>query len=650
MTGRWFSLVVALCVFCVWAVGCDGETGPQGEAGAKGDSGEQGEPGAPGENGEDGEDGEPGGPGEPGAPGEDGEDGAPGQDGVDGVDGMDGMDGIGKAADEPMTEEEMEDFEQNNAACLACHASMTPHMIEDYSMSKMAKAGVGCEDCHALNQDSEVVGEGHRLMPSPETCGACHPNQYKGHRSNRHSISFIRQLECGRYDDFPKEFQVGSGYHFTEDDVMQLEELMNTGSQGAIGQGSVTSMQTCGGCHAVENKCDACHGRHRFSPHQAREPLSCGTCHMGPDHPQVEMYETSRHGVRFSVFGDTKTTPTCVDCHMPYNTQMLGKKTAEDGTEYTDHDLSMGLAFGPVGGGTIHKSFVMDEDTGRVKFKARDDDALYQELWLDRADNALYDAPDGGEVAYENLFEMGMADASGNGKQDYVVVQTADSADDLLANRDFMRTQVCGQCHSNNMADENLLIADLIHENAKIILAEGFDIVKALALVGYMTVDTDGKTPNPETGTTGTYGANMKTRNLTELEKMYFTAMKYASVMTWKGAYHQNPDYTHWLGYNALVMELGSMGDEATDTVLNFIWINDDVYPGATGDLYVDQIFQGVVYETGSLVNTYDKYPGPDDPGADQPIDVDMDGEPEFLPVPGEPGTFMFGETQVMFH
>ena len=107
--------------------------------------------------------------------------------------------------------------------------------------------------------------------------------------------------------------------------------------------------------------------------------------------------------------------------------------------------LSMGLAFGPVGGGTVHKSFVMDEDTGRVKFTARDGDAIYDELWLERADGALYDAPVDGEVAYENLFAMGMADASGNGKQDYAVVQVADTAEDLLANRDFMRQEVCGQ-------------------------------------------------------------------------------------------------------------------------------------------------------------------------------------------------------------
>ncbi|MHC4819704.1 MAG: multiheme c-type cytochrome, partial [Planctomycetota bacterium] len=46
-----------------------------------------------------------------------------------------------------------------------------------------------------------------------------------------------------------------------------------------------------------EGSCTACHSRHAFSAAQARHPDNCGKCHMGPDHPQKEIYEESKHGI-----------------------------------------------------------------------------------------------------------------------------------------------------------------------------------------------------------------------------------------------------------------------------------------------------------------------------------------------------------------
>jgi len=45
--------------------------------------------------------------------------------------------------------------------------------------------------------------------------------------------------------------------------------------------------------------CSACHSRHKFSVEQARNPENCGKCHMGPDHPQEEIYYESKHGIAF---------------------------------------------------------------------------------------------------------------------------------------------------------------------------------------------------------------------------------------------------------------------------------------------------------------------------------------------------------------
>ncbi|HDN69328.1 MAG TPA: hypothetical protein ENG26_01975, partial [Gammaproteobacteria bacterium] len=76
--------------------------------------------------------------------------------------------------------------------------------------------------------------------------------------------------------------------------------------------------------------CNACHARHDFSRRQARQPETCGKCHLGPDHPQKEIYEESKHGIayftnidrmnltgdRWVVGQDYFAAPTCATCHL----------------------------------------------------------------------------------------------------------------------------------------------------------------------------------------------------------------------------------------------------------------------------------------------------------------------------------------------
>ena len=62
----------------------------------------------------------------------------------------------------------------------------------------------------------------------------------------------------------------------------------------------------CEQCHSVGKpnadgsigNCTACHTRHTSSVAVAREPRTCGQCHMGPDHSQIEIYEESKHCLR----------------------------------------------------------------------------------------------------------------------------------------------------------------------------------------------------------------------------------------------------------------------------------------------------------------------------------------------------------------
>jgi hydroxylamine dehydrogenase len=48
-----------------------------------------------------------------------------------------------------------------------------------------------------------------------------------------------------------------------------------------------------------KGSCSVCHSRHTFSLAIARQPESCGYCHLGPDHPQAEIYDESKHGVTY---------------------------------------------------------------------------------------------------------------------------------------------------------------------------------------------------------------------------------------------------------------------------------------------------------------------------------------------------------------
>ena len=54
-----------------------------------------------------------------------------------------------------------------------------------------------------------------------------------------------------------------------------------------------------------KGSCTSCHTRHRFSVAEARMPEACDQCHLGPDHPNIEIYENSKHGHVYKTEGHT---------------------------------------------------------------------------------------------------------------------------------------------------------------------------------------------------------------------------------------------------------------------------------------------------------------------------------------------------------
>lgn len=320
---------------------------------------------------------------------------------------------------------------------------------------------------------------GHNPIPTPETCATCHPNQYRGHQSNRHAIGYQRGFEAGRLDDLPP----------------------CAVDQPAEGRG----VATCDQCHNVEYRCDSCHSRHGFKSSLARDPKACATCHMGPDHPQYEVYSSSKHGIIFDTEGDNGVAPGCVDCHMPL------KKVAADGTPYTDHDLSFGIAFGPVGARDKHYSF---RRNGQLPYVL--------------VNNTLQPNPDFDPTA---PVDMTGADGIPDSEiwpedRDGKVVQVADDAAVLAARRREM-VGVCDGCHTAGFATDRLDAADGMHRNAAAVVAEAEDIIRALNFDGLIEPAPNAREPNDDAvGAIILAGAQLY-RNLSHIERLFFKMYKY---------------------------------------------------------------------------------------------------------------------------
>jgi hydroxylamine dehydrogenase len=179
--------------------------------------------------------------------------------------------------------------------CISCHQERTPGLFQSWVESKHAKNGVHCITCHI---DHQAASE-QKSMVFPGKCGECHPKQLGEFTKSRHSISFDRMRIQGEYLAIPQEIRAAF----------------------------------CERCHLIQKRCNSCHTSHRFSLKEARDPDACGGCHLGPDHPHKEMYETSLHGTIYKLTQNPDRAPRCVTCHMPKGT----------------HNSSFGIARGPAG-------------------------------------------------------------------------------------------------------------------------------------------------------------------------------------------------------------------------------------------------------------------------------------------------------------
>ena len=285
--------------------------------------------------------------------------------------------------------------------CVDCHVQGTPGIVDHWRGSTHAARGVGCVDCHrADDADADAFdhyGATVATVVTPRDCSACHAEVAKEFERSHHAAAgnilasldnFLAETVEGARQPFnphsptpgraveavnglasafsgcqqchgSKVALLGSdGGRVTVDDLEPDENgrptnldaisrivkdqsgkpKLHPGSWPNTGIGRLN-------LDGSRGSCSACHSRHDFSPRRARQPENCGKCHLGPDHPQKEIYEESKHGVAYRdlkdemnldaedwVLGeDYSHAPTCATCHLSGHSRNGGRITHDPG-------------------------------------------------------------------------------------------------------------------------------------------------------------------------------------------------------------------------------------------------------------------------------------------------------------------------------
>ncbi|MGD9948838.1 MAG: multiheme c-type cytochrome [Desulfobulbus sp.] len=235
--------------------------------------------------------------------------------------------------------------------CVECHAAKHPGIVADWTESRHGHVGVSCIDCHSVDKGSPMAAQNCpgvkgtetyvTTMVTPATCGRCHNNeveQFKksGHfraslqynvpegRNYKGMTALIEKHEGQGMDKFKRASEMAGCMQCHGSIIsMGADKRPTKESWPAAGVGTVWPDGTVGNCVV-------CHTRHRFSIAEARKPAACASCHLGPDHPDIEIFNNSKHGHIYNSEsagwnftsapdawepGDYRA-PTCAVCHM----------------------------------------------------------------------------------------------------------------------------------------------------------------------------------------------------------------------------------------------------------------------------------------------------------------------------------------------
>jgi hypothetical protein len=228
-------------------------------------------------------------------------------------------------------------------ACVNCHEKKTPGIVAQWRGSRHALEGVGCWECHnaGAQEPGAFSHEGQTVLTvvTPSACANCHGDIVKEFQHSHHAdaAKFIGSLDNVLGEVVEGRLAAVNGcWQCHGSTVAVLKNADGSAKKSAVGAPALdaaTWPNTGIGRINLDGSrgtCSACHSRHAFSRAMARQPEVCGKCHLGPDHPQVEIYAESKHGIAYRtqiadmnlssgnwVVGvDYTAAPTCSTCHM----------------------------------------------------------------------------------------------------------------------------------------------------------------------------------------------------------------------------------------------------------------------------------------------------------------------------------------------
>src|SRR5512140_3519369 len=222
---------------------------------------------------------------------------------------------------------------ESSRGCVSCHVKekVAATAIEEWRNSTHAKEGVGCLDCHEAEKGKSATFEHHGSMihtiVTPNDCARCHEKESRQFQASHHANA---GEILGSLDNFLGEVVEGPPA------AISGCQQCHGGTVKVLASGKIdpTTWPNTGigriNPDGSKGACSACHSRHLFSAKVARSPESCGKCHLGPDHPQKEIYDESKHGIAFYanrdrmnldsrswvVGKDYTAAPTCSTCHL----------------------------------------------------------------------------------------------------------------------------------------------------------------------------------------------------------------------------------------------------------------------------------------------------------------------------------------------
>ena len=395
--------------------------------------------------------------------------------------------------------------------CVKCHEKTSPGQVADWKASQHFKEDVTCSDCH---------GEKHKTkkdfklasLPDEHVCAQCHEDQFNQFSKGKHNFGWT-------------SLNAMPVTHVEPDELME-------GGKG------------CGGCHNMgikseaqkkeqrkkgyryqNNSCDECHTRHTFSKKEAQDPRACQQCHMGYDHPQWEMWSSSKHGTRWFAkesgrLPESASAPSCQECHMAEGNHenrtawgFLGVRLPlpKDPQWAADRVVilkALGVLSPVTGKPTPRLDAVKSVDLVRVT----------EESWQKEREKMI---------------------------------------------------DTCKKCHAEDYARTQLDMGDAMMQKTDRLLAQGIDEVAGLYKDGILVKPDNYSFAYPDllffmrTG-----GGNLKQASY--IEQVLFEMYMKHRMRTYQGVFHSNPDYTYWYGWAMMTKDLTEIRDLAHTMRANY--------------------------------------------------------------------------------